>query len=49
MHEKTVLLVEDDRDSREIYGAVLRHGGSGWWKRRTGERGFGSPRGTGPT
>lgn len=27
MYEKTVLLVEDDRDSRQIYGAVLRHAG----------------------
>ena len=27
MAEKTVLLVEDDRDSREIYGSVLRHAG----------------------
>jgi two-component system, cell cycle response regulator DivK len=27
MIEKTVLLVEDNEDSREIYGAVLRHQG----------------------
>lgn len=27
MYEKTVLLVEDDRDSRQIYGTVLRHAG----------------------
>lgn len=27
MSEKTVLLIEDDRDSRQIYGTVLRHAG----------------------
>lgn len=27
MYEKTVLLIEDDRDSRAIYGTVLRHSG----------------------
>lgn len=27
MYEKTVLLIEDDRDSREVYGAMLRHAG----------------------
>ena len=27
MYEKTVLLVEDDRDSRVVYGMVLRHAG----------------------
>lgn len=27
MYGKTVLLVEDDRDSREVYGVVLRHAG----------------------
>jgi two-component system, cell cycle response regulator DivK len=27
MHEKTVLLIEDDRDSRHVYGTVLRHAG----------------------
>lgn len=27
MYEKTVLLIEDDKDSRTVYGAVLRHSG----------------------
>lgn len=27
MYEKTVLLIEDDRDSREVYGTALRHSG----------------------
>ena len=27
MYEKTILLIEDDRDSRQIYGTVLRHAG----------------------
>ena len=27
VREKTILLIEDDRDSREIYGAMLRHSG----------------------
>lgn len=27
MPEKTVLLIEDDRDSRQIYGTMLRHAG----------------------
>ena len=27
MHEKTILLIEDDRDSRWVYGTALRHAG----------------------
>jgi two-component system, cell cycle response regulator DivK len=27
MNGKTVLLIEDDRDSRQVYGMVLRHAG----------------------
>lgn len=27
MYHTTVLLIEDDRDSREVYGSMLRHSG----------------------
>jgi len=37
MIAKTILLVEDDEDSRTIYGTVLRHAGYGVLEARNGE------------
>ena len=40
MHAKTILLIEDDPDSREVYGAVLRHSGYRILEARNGEEGI---------
>ncbi len=39
-YEKTVLLIEDDRDSRVVYGAMLRHSGFRVVEATDGEEGI---------
>ena len=48
VHQKTILLIEDDADSREVYGAVLRHSGYRILEAKNGEEGISLARQHGP-